>query len=261
MDIARTHGTESIFAYAGAALGSLELGRGRPEQAIVHLDEVGRFTQSHGLGEPNVVHWQPDLIESLARTGRTVEALRALEVLEKQADHTERTWAKAAAARCRGYLAGEASFEAHFTRALGLHQLKPTPFEIARTQLCFGEVLRRHRRRLEARQHLNEALHAFERLGAEPWANRARVELLATGERARKRDVAASRELTPQELQIALVVAGGATNREAAAHLFLSPKTVEAHLSSLYAKLGVRSRSELARVFASEQTATLASTP
>jgi ATP/maltotriose-dependent transcriptional regulator MalT len=261
IDIARTHGTDSIFAYAEAALGLLELGRGRPEQAIMHLDEVGRFTQARGLCEPNIVHWQPDLIESLARTGRTVEALRALEVLEKQAEHTERAWAKAAAARCRGYLAPEASFESHFIRALALHQLKPTPFEIARTRLCFGEVLRRHRRRVEARQHLYDALHAFERLGAEPWANRARAELSATGERSRKRDVAALRQLTPQELQIALAVAGGATNREAAAQVFLSPRTVETHLSSLYAKLGVRSRSELAQIFAREQALTSAPTP
>lgn len=259
IEIARPHGTESIYAYAGAALGLLELGRGHPEQAAVHLDEVGRFTQSHGLGEPNVVQWQPDLIESLARIGRNTDALRALALLEKQAEHTKRSWALAAAARCRGYLADEATFESQFNQALALHQLMPTPFEIGRTQLCFGEVLRRHRRRVEARDHLYEALHAFERLGAEPWANRARTELSASGERSRKRDVAASRQLTPQELQIALAVAGGATNREAAAQLFLSPKTVEAHLSSVYAKLTIRSRSELARTFAKEQTPVLGS--
>ncbi|HYL07686.1 MAG TPA: AAA family ATPase [Candidatus Udaeobacter sp.] len=250
---ARLHGAESIYAYAGAALGLLELGRGRPEEAAIHLDEVHRFTQGHGLGEPNVVQWQPDHVESLARTGRTAEALHALDLLEEQAEHTGRVWAKAAAARCRGYLSDAANSESHFTRAIALHQLKPTPFEIARTQLCFGEVLRRQRRRSEARDHLYEALHAFERLGAEPWAARARAELQATGERSRRRDVATSRQLTPQELQIALVVAGGATNREAAAQLFLSPKTIEAHLSSVYAKLTIRSRSELARAFANEQ--------
>jgi ATP/maltotriose-dependent transcriptional regulator MalT len=261
IELAREHGTESILAYAGAALGLLDLGRGRPEQAVVHLEGVALFTQPRGLGEPNVIHWQPDLIESLARTGRTVEALAALELLDRQAEHTGRVWATAAAARCRGYLTEDAGYESHFTRALALHQLKPTPFEIARTQLCFGEVLRRHRRRIEARHHLNDAMHVFERLGAEPWANRARIELLATGERSRKRDVAVSRKLTPQELQIALAVAGGATNREAAAQLFLSPKTIEAHLSNVYAKLAVRSRTELARVFASEQPTTVAAIP
>jgi DNA-binding NarL/FixJ family response regulator len=99
---------------------------------------------------------------------------------------------------------------------------------------------------------LTAALQSFERLGAEPWANRARAELSATGERARKRDVSSSRDLTPQELQIALAVAGGATNREAAAQLFLSPKTVEAHLSNAYRKLDVRSRTELVRLFSRE---------
>jgi DNA-binding CsgD family transcriptional regulator len=261
LEIARACGTDCIIAYAGSALGALELGRGHPERAVIHLEEVGRFTQTRGLGEPNVVHWQPDLIESLARTGRTVEALSALALLEVQGEHAGRIWAQAAAARYRGYLAEEAEFESHFARAIKLHQLMPTPFEIARTQLCFGEVLRRHRRRVDARKHLHEALQAFERLGAEPWANRARAELSATGERSRKRDVTSTRRLTPQELQIALAVASGATNREAAAQLFLSPKTVEAHLSSVYSKLGVRSRSELARIFASEQTATSVSAP
>jgi DNA-binding NarL/FixJ family response regulator len=108
---------------------------------------------------------------------------------------------------------------------------------------------------VEARLVLREALNTFERLGAEPWAARAQNELLATGEKARKRDVAATRQLTPQELQIAIAVAQGATNREAAAQLFLSPKTVESHLSSAYRKLGARSRTELVRIFANEAPA------
>jgi DNA-binding NarL/FixJ family response regulator len=102
---------------------------------------------------------------------------------------------------------------------------------------------------------LHQALHTFERLGAEPWAGRAHAELSATGEKARRRDVAATRALTPQELQVALAVGGGATNREAAAQLFLSPRTVEAHLSSAYRKLGARSRTELVRIFANETPA------
>ena len=125
------------------------------------------------------------------------------------------------------------------------------PFERARTELCYGERLRRARRRAEARGQLHAALETFERLGAQPWANRARNELRATGETAR-RDRTASDELTLQELQVALRVAQGATNREAAAALFLSPKTVEAHLSRIYSKLRVRSRTELAHHFANE---------
>jgi DNA-binding NarL/FixJ family response regulator len=139
-----------------------------------------------------------------------------------------------------------------FEEALNLHRSGSvtSAFEVARTQLCYGEVLRRRRERITAREQLRAALQTFEQLGAEPWANRARAELTATGERARKRSVVSSRDLTPQELQIALAVAAGATNREAAAQLFLSPKTVESHLSSLYRKLNIRSRTDLARLFA-----------
>lgn len=254
MELARTHGLGSIFVYAGSTAGLLELGHGRLEAALVHLENVAHLVRSLGGAEPNLVQWQPDLIETLARMGRTADAGLALQELERQAEHTGGTWAQAAAARCRGLQAG-ADFEGHFTRALELHQRKPSPFEIARTRLCLGEVLRRNRRRIEARQHIYEALHAFERLGAEPWAARARAELSATGEKGRQRNLASSRRLTPQELQIALAVAGGATNREAAARLFLSPKTVEGHLSRIYGKLDVRSRTEMVRLFAREASA------
>jgi DNA-binding NarL/FixJ family response regulator len=251
IDLARTHGLGSIFNYAGAAIGLLELGRGRLAEALVHLEQTAQGFREQGPSEPNLIQWQPDYIESLARTGRTDDAARALAAFERDAERTNRAWAKATAARCRGYLSQEDS-AAHFRRALELHGASPSPFEIARTQLCYGEVLRRQRQRGEARQVLHEALHTFERLGAEPWAGRAQAELSATGEKVRRRDVAATRDLTPQELQIALAVAQGATNREAAAQLFLSPRTVEAHLSSAYRKLGARSRTELVRIFANE---------
>jgi DNA-binding NarL/FixJ family response regulator len=106
--------------------------------------------------------------------------------------------------------------------------------------------LRRSGRRTQARGELRCALQTFEQLGATPWAERARGELLATGETARRRDMSSVDELTPQEFQIALLLAEGSTTREAAAKLFLSPKTVEYHLRSVYSKLGVRSRSALA---------------
>jgi DNA-binding NarL/FixJ family response regulator len=126
---------------------------------------------------------------------------------------------------------------------------QPQPFEAARTELAVGEQLRRARRRAEARVPLRSALATFERLGARTWADRARSELAASGERARRRtDEAAMREeLTPQELRIARMVAEGASNKEAAAALFLSPKTIEYHLASVYRKLGVRKRAALGR--------------
>jgi DNA-binding CsgD family transcriptional regulator len=249
LDLAGIHGLGSIFNYAGGALGLLELGRGRPAEALLHLEKTAQGFRESGIREPNLIQWQPDYIESLARTGRTDDAVHELEVLEADAERTDRAWAMATAARCRGFISQDGD---HFLRALELHKASPSPFEVARTQLCYGEILRRRRKRVEARQVLRAALNTFERLGAEPWAVRAHNELAATGEKSRKRNVSATRQLTPQELQIALAVAQGATNREAAAQLFLSPKTVESHLSSAYRKLGARSRTELAHIFATE---------
>jgi DNA-binding CsgD family transcriptional regulator len=252
LELTDIYGADSIRSYAAAALGLLELGYGRDQVAIGHLEEVAWRVEEHELGEPGVVQWAPDLIESYIRCGRVDDARRTLTTFEGQAAHTGRIWALATAARCRGLLADEANFEQHFTDALALHATSETPFERARTQLCFGETLRRHRRRIQARAHIQEALETFLHLGAEPWAARADAELAATGLKARKRTLPPTRELTPQELQVCLVVSEGATNQEAAAHLFVSPRTVEAHLTSAYMKLCVRSRSELVRLFATQ---------
>src|SRR6185436_877664 len=125
-------------------------------------------------------------------------------------------------------------------------------FERARTLLCLGERLRRARQRADAREPLKEALETFERLGARGWAERTRTELRATGQASARRAETAAEQLTPHELQIALLVAQGMTNREAAAALFLSPKTIEYHLGQIYRKLDVRGRAQLARFMAME---------
>ncbi len=164
----------------------------------------------------------------------------------------------AVGARCcgRGVLAPEEEFEAEFARAIELHGALASPFERARTELCLGERLRRARRRKEARTALRSALERFERLGAAPWAERARSELRASGETLRHRKAMAADELTPQELQVAMLVAKGATNRETGAALFLSPKTIETHLGRVYRKLNVRSRTELAALLARDEILT-----
>lgn len=237
----------STQPFAHSALGLLELGTGHPAQALGHLEETRRWADDvMGMLEPARIEWMPDLVEAYARCGRTDDAIGLLGELERRAGRSAASWPAAAAARCRGLLAGEGGFEAHLGTALAIHDRAPIPFERARTQLCLGERLRRARRRADARVPLREAWEIFERLGAGPWADRARAELKATGLSVSSRDVRFSDELTPQELQIAQIVATGATNKEAAAALFLTPKTVEFHLAKIYRKLGLRSRTELA---------------
>jgi DNA-binding CsgD family transcriptional regulator len=245
-------GAGSVVVYAAAALGLLELGIGHVEDAIVHLDRVRAEVEAHGLHHPTVLQWAPDLIEALVRAGRRAEAVEALAAFDRAADASLGVWALGTAARCRCILADE-DFEADAERALELLEGLGAPFEVARTELCLGERLRRSRRRREARTALRSAIERFERLGAAPWAERANTELRASGETVQPGAVIATNELTPQELQVALTVARGATNREAGAALFLSPKTIEAHLGRVYRKLDIRSRTELAALLAREE--------
>ena len=151
----------------------------------------------------------------------------------------------AVAARCRGLLAADAgTAEWHFAEATRRHQRQVEPFELARSQLCAGEALRRLRRPAAARPLLRQAVNTFDTLGARPWADRAACELAATGQhRAPRPEAEPGLDLlTPQELHIARVVADGLNNVEAGAVLYLSRKTVEAHLTRVYRKLGLRSR-------------------
>jgi len=145
----------------------------------------------------------------------------------------------------RALLAGDGDAETHFQQALAAHAASPRPRDRARTHLAFGEYLRRARRRVDAREHLRTALALFEDLGATPWSERAVQELRASGETARRRDVTTAMDLTPQERQVATLVRQGLSNRDVAAQLFVSPRTVDFHLRNCYAKLGVSSRAEL----------------
>jgi DNA-binding CsgD family transcriptional regulator len=241
----------TVTAYAQSVLGLLALGLGRSTEAAERLLQVAQWCDREHAIEPAVFKFAPDLIEAYVHSGAREEAEAALVTFEALPATTRRTWALATAARCRGILA-DRDFDEHFEEALRQHDRTPTPFDRARTELCYGERLRRARRRAQARERLHSALETFERLDAQPWANRARRELRATGETARRRDRSGSEQLTLQELQVALKVAVGATNREVATALFLSPKTIEAHLGRVYSKLGLRSRTELAHHFAHE---------
>src|SRR5262249_17887879 len=161
---------------------------------------------------------------------------------EESARAKGQPWARARAARARGLLASDEAFERVFDEALSVHAQTPDVFETARTRTAYGARLRRGGRRVPAPEGLRAAVRAVDALGAVPWSNLARIELEATGETARKRDPSTLDQLTPQELQIAFLLADGRTTREAAASMFLSPKTIEYHLRNVYRKLDVRSR-------------------
>ena len=255
LEIAEERGADSMITLAGTALGLLELGLGRYEAAIERLEPTGRFSIERGLILPGVAPWAQELAEAYVRVGDPAAATRVLATLEQHATRSDALLAHAAVARCRGLMDGE---DEHFVRALALHDQRDAPFERARTELCFGERLRRGGRRTEAREHLRRALATFDALGAQPWSEHASRELNATGERARRRAPDTAAQLTPQELQVALLVADGATDKEAAAALFVSPKTIEAHLLRVYRKLGLHSRSELARRMLTPDTAVAA---
>jgi DNA-binding CsgD family transcriptional regulator len=247
LELARASGASSVSAEAEAALGLLELGSDNPHQAAEHLDQAERFLE--GVEQSTVMRSIADRVEAHLRAGSIDQARRVLATLEEQSERTRGQWATAAAARCRGLLASQTKFEEHFLDALARHQEVPAPFETARTELCFGERLRRARRPADAREQLRAALDIFERLGAVPWEQKTRRELDAAGERRERHPAAGLAELlTPQELQVALRVSEGATTKEAAAALFISPRTVDAHLNRIYRKLGIRSRAQLTRI-------------
>ena len=237
----------SIITLAGSTLGFLDLSLGQTQDAITQLRRTGTHSLNAGLRAPTVATWAADLAEAYVRAGQHEQAREALNSLEEQARSTGGHLATGSVARCQGLLASGDTFTASFEHALHAHRAFGDPFELARTHLCFGERLRRERRRTEARTHLRQAAETFDNLGAPLWLTRSNAELTATGLRARPRLGGADQQLTPQELQVAFLVAEGATNREAAAALFITPKTVEAHLGRVYRKLNVRSRTELAR--------------
>jgi len=189
-----------------------------------------------------------DRLDAAVRAGRPDLAQGWIGELSTFAAAVTAPWLAAVAEHGRALLSEGDTADQHFQQAVELHGGAGRPFALARTQLAYGEFLRRGNRRVEARSHLRPALEVFNDLRAEPWAERARRELRASGVTARKRDVTTTGNLTPQERQTALLVSSGLGNREIAARLFLSPRTVEYHLSNAYQKLGVRSRGKLAQL-------------
>ena len=247
IELAIARGLSLPGSLGAFALGRLELGLGRPEIALGHLALIR--DPASGLESWITAHYAAgDHVEAAVRAGRPELAVPVLEDFAPWAERVPPRWPAAVAARSRALLASGAGAEAHFAEALRIPADAETPFEHARSELLFGEALRRGRRRTEARTHLRAALAAFQRLGATPWAERASGELRATGETARRREPSTIDQLTPQEMQIARFVSEGASNREVASKLFLSPRTVEYHLHKVFTKLGIASRGELAGI-------------
>ncbi len=280
LSLASSTGDVGLTALPVAELALMAALRGDAAAADEHLRSVERIRDQHRLGITAVLvddytNWARGLVEirqpaaalarlqritslpvrRLAAIDRLETAVRAgspqlatvwLAEVEQFANATGIPSAAAVLAHGRALLSVDAQAQQHYLAALDAHAHSPRMPNRARTELAFGEYLRRVRRRVDAREHLRAAHAVFEQLGAGPWAERTVQELRASGETARRRDRANDAELTPQERQVATLVRQGLSNRDAASQLFLSPRTVDFHLRNVFAKLGITSRAELA---------------
>ena len=234
-------------AWVRYALGDLELSLGEPARAVSTLRGLVSMLEVHELADADLVP-AAELVDGLLRLGEVGEARAVASAYERAAREKGQPWSLARAERARGLLADDGTAPACFDAALEAHAATVDRFELARTRLAYGERLRRAAMRRRAREQLRAALDDFEDLGAARWAERTAAELAATGETVLRRGADPRSSLTPQELQVCLLLVEGRTTREAAAALFLSPKTVEYHLRKVYTKLGIGSRSELAEL-------------
>lgn len=248
-DVARETGTARqvnlALVWMRLALGELELGLGNPDAAVRRFTEVDDLMADLGIADVDLSP-APETVDALMRLGRRDDAAEVAQRFAVRAAAKGQPWSCARAERALGLTSRQDELDVHFGAALERHAHTLDAFETACTQLAYGARLRRARRRVDARPLFRDALATFQELGAVPWAERAAVELEATGEVARRRDMSTVGALTPQELQIALLLVEGRTTREAAAAMFLSPKTVEYHLRKVYTRLRIRSRAELA---------------
>ena len=222
--------------------GLLALGRDAPAEAVAVLADHVDPGRPAGYADPDMSPF--DLAEALIRIG---EADQAEELLRCYEPMRGRSWVAAGLARCRALVGGQ-GFEALYADSRSVFDSIGVVFEVARTDLYLGETLRRQRRRGEAREPLARALAAFERLGAAPWAGRALAGLRAAGAATESIAATAPAALSERERQVAGAAATGKTNKEIAAELFLSHRTVELHLAATFRKLGIRRRTELAHV-------------
>jgi len=250
LQLAQELGIDSLVTMTCTALGALEVSLQRPEAALGPLEAARSLLRNQYMRQPIVAPWNAEYVEALVLLGRRSEAELALAEFADIVENADSAWGRAVLGRCRALLAPETYATVAFEEALGLHEADQVPLDRARTRLRFGQLLHRQRRTLEARRQLRAALSEFQLLEARAWIDQAKAALAATGERVGDAATPHLALLTPQETQVCLAVASGATNREVAARLFLSTKTIETHLTSAYRKLAVRSRTELAGLLA-----------
>jgi DNA-binding CsgD family transcriptional regulator len=242
-------GDRAIAIRSAGVLGFVSLSAGDPERALEWLTPAREELSRMGTGELSVSGVVQNEIEALVAVGSLDAADSVIAFVDEKARRSGRAWHRAVASRGRALVAAArgdvASARAAVEAALRAHERLPQPFELARTLLAAGLVERRDRHWAAARGHLTAALELFDDLGAAAWAERSASELARLPGRRPH-----SGELTETERQIAELVAQGLSNKEVAAKLFVTVRTVEANLTKVYAKLGIRSRTELARALA-----------
>jgi ATP/maltotriose-dependent transcriptional regulator MalT len=242
--LAYEQGAHSITAGAAANLGALEMGQGRYEEAFGHF-QAAAGVDAWPDGRLSAANWAADLVAASMQTGRLEIANSVVETMESWTRGAAPAWAQVATHRARALLSKGEQALAEFEAAVSVTGGDLHAFELAKTQLEFGEALRRARLKTEARRQLRAAEDVFAELDAKPWVERAQAELRATGVSVAGHQGAATDRLTPQELHIARLGAQGLSNREIGTQLFLSPRTVGFHLSNVFGKLGIASRGEL----------------
>jgi DNA-binding CsgD family transcriptional regulator len=249
---ARAAGERLHELYALAVVGGLELSRGDAVAAAASLEPCQAIAVAHGVRAPGPLRFAVDHAEVLAGTGHVDEAAALVDWFEELAVTSGAAWAGPLIDRSRGLVAAARGDLDEAVRLLEHAQaagdLLPLPLERARTELCLGRVLRRVKRRAQARDALDRATAAFEALGSPLWAQQARDDRARIGGRVR------TGGLTATEAQVAVLVSEGRSNKEVARSLFVSPNTIEAHLTNVYTKLGVRSRNQLAKALAQQSS-------
>ncbi|MET7395007.1 AAA family ATPase [Dactylosporangium sp. NPDC005572] len=239
-----------VAASVRPVLATVQLARGLSALADGrHADAYGELRRMHDPGDPSFhaglrCFALTDLVEAAAHSGHRDEVAEIVSELEVAGRQTSSPALHAGLRYARAVLADDAGAEALFRAALGAETSR-WPFSRARTQLAYGQWLRRQRRPVESRAPLRAACNTFDALGIVPWADRARQELRAAGETSRVRPATGREELTPQELQIAQLAAKGLTNREIGQALYLSHRTVSTHLHNIFPKLGITARAQL----------------